>query len=355
MIHKATKKPNQLMSNSRRAGCASKLSASDLNQIVRSLSSLPCQELLAGINNFEDAAVYRLTPELAIIETVDFFPPVVDDPFLYGQIAATNALSDVYAMGGRPILALNVFSFPVCEYPITVAEEILKGGAFAIAQAGATLAGGHSIQGSEPLYGLAVTGVVHPQRMLTNSGAIEGDLLVLSKPIGVGVGLLGLKGNILSTKAQQDLFKSLTSLNDKALELALHHNIHAATDITGFGLIGHLHELAYASKLAVALWSGGNLFLPETYELAQQGIVPNGAYSNRKSFSSFLSNIDELDTATSDLLFDPQTSGGLLFALAEKEAHELVCNMLESDIQAQIIGSLHTGVAGMIEVIMHDS
>ncbi len=347
-------KSHKLTANIKAAGCAAKIGPGELNQIVRTLSGSTCAELLTGIRNFEDAAVYKITDELAIVQTVDFFPPVVDDPFLYGRIAAVNALSDVYAMGGRPILALNVFCFPTCDYPIEVAAEILRGGAQAISEAGAVLGGGHSIQGPEPVYGLSVTGLVHPARILTNGGARDGDLLVLCKPIGTGVGLLALKGEVLPEAARQALLNNLTVLNNRSLEIALPYAIHAATDVTGFGLIGHLHEMAQASELQVILQADRVPLLPESHSLAEQGFVPAGAYANRKAYESSVCFIKEVETALADLLFDPQTAGGLLFSLAPSEAVALEGKLRQAGIQASVIGHFEKGQAGLVEVTADD-
>jgi selenide,water dikinase len=354
MTNQTGSQSHKLTAGIKAAGCAAKISPAELDQIVRSLSSRPCPSLLTGIDNFEDAAVYKIADDLAIVQTVDFFPPVVDDPFLFGRIAAVNALSDVYAMGGRPVLALNVFCFPTCDYPLAVAAEILKGGADAVAEAGAVLAGGHSIQGPEPLYGLAVTGFVHPDRILTNGGARDGDLLVLCKPIGTGVALLGYKGAVLSEPARKALLDNLTSLNARALAVALHRTIHAATDVTGFGLVGHLHEMASASNLAILLRSHAVPLLPEAHSLAEQGFVPAGAYANRKAYETWVSFKEEVDTALADLLFDPQTAGGLLFATVPSEAGALLEDLRRSGIQASIIGEFKQGKPGLVEVTAHD-
>jgi selenide, water dikinase len=240
----------KLTANVKAAGCAAKISSLELKQVLSSIPRTQCPELLTSLENFEDAAVYKITEDIAIIETVDFFPPVVDDPFLFGRIAAVNALSDVYAMGGKPVIALNVLCFPTCDYPLSVVEEILKGGQAACAEAGVTVAGGHSIQGPEPVFGLAVTGVINPKSILTNGGAKNGDVLVLTKPLGTGVMLLGLKGDTLSQIERKQLLDSLTLLNKQALEIANKYHPSAATDITGFGLIGHTTEMAFASGLA---------------------------------------------------------------------------------------------------------
>lgn len=332
-------------------GCAAKISASELAEILSGIQTIKCEALITSTENFEDAAVYKLTEDLAIIQTVDFFPPLVDDPYLYGQIAATNAISDIYAMGGTPILALNVLCFPTCDYPLDVVREILRGGAQQAEKAGVIIAGGHSIQSHEPLYGLAVTGTVEPSRVLTNCGAQLGNSLVLCKPVGTGVGLLGMKAGLLSDQALRALTGSMTTLSKTALECALKYTITAATDITGFGLLGHLHEMAKGSKLAIQLKADAVPLLPEVLELAASGFVPGGAYANRKSFEQFTTYINDVDLALCDLLYDPQTSGGMLFALKESEVSDALSDLKNSGVEAACIGCFIDGRSGAIEVV----
>lgn len=353
---------HKLTANVKAGGCAAKISSAELHEILKSVSGndirQTCPKLMTGIDNFEDAAVYKLSEQFAIIQTVDFFPPVVDDPYLFGVIAATNALSDIYAMGGRPILALNVLCFPTCDFPLDVVAQILKGGADQVARAGAVIAGGHSIQSPEPVYGLAVTGLVHPAHVLTNSGAKSGDKIVLCKPIGTGVALLGMKGKELSKDAEDALINSLTTLNKQSLEIALqsaqpvsNSDIHAATDITGFGLIGHIHEMSKGSGLAARLEVRQVPLLPKTLELAEQGFVPAGAYANRNSFEQFVSYIKEVDLALTDLFFDPQTAGGLLFSVEPKAAESLVSRLNSNGIKGAVIGEFFEGTVGQVELV----
>jgi selenide, water dikinase len=340
----------RLTANIKAHGCAAKISPLELAKIVKSLPQFSSENLLAGVENFEDAAVYKFSEELAIISTVDFFPPLVDDPFLYGRIAAVNALSDVYAMGGKPLLALNIFCFPTCDYPLTLAEEIVAGGAAALVEASCLLVGGHTIQASEPIYGLAVTGVVHPKRILTNDGARPGDAIVLCKALGTGIALLAHKGGQLLETAYKELISSLVKLNGPCLEVALNHCLHAATDITGFGFAGHLHEMAAASGLMARIDSSRLPLLPQVLESAAQGLVPAAAYSNRKAFSTICNFASGVDLALSDLFFDPQTSGGLLFALPDGNADELVRQLREAGWPAARVGEFSEGEAGTVEV-----
>lgn len=267
---------------------------------------------------------------------MDFFPPLVDDPYLFGQIAAVNALSDVYAMGGRPVLALNILSFPSCDLPTSTVKEILRGGANKAREAGAVIAGGHTIQGQDLLYGMSVMGLVHPEKILTNNKACADDQIILCKPIGTGVSLLGLKGGVLSSQSKGTLLTQLTQLNDQVLSIALRHTVRAATDITGFGLIGHLHEMAYASKLKAKLWVKAVPLLPDALRLAEQGIIPAAAYANRKSYEKFVQN--NFDGPIVDLLFDPQTAGGLMLSIGKDEAQNLVAELQAANISASTIG-----------------
>lgn len=339
-----------LTANVKAGGCAAKIGAAELQQILTNLPLTTSPDLLTGMDHFEDAAVYKISEDVAIIQTIDFFPPVVDDPFLYGMIAAANALSDVYAMGGTPLLALNVLCFPTCDFPIEVVRDIVRGGASQVQAAGAILAGGHSIQSHEPIYGLSVTGVVHPSKILTNGGAKAGDAIVICKPVGTGVALLGMKANIMSKAADDMLLKSLTTLNNKSLEVALKYAPHAATDVTGFGLIGHVHEMAKASGLKAQISADRIPFLPEVIELADQGFVPAGAYGNRKSYEQFTTYISDVELAIADLLFDPQTSGGLLLAVPCEKSEQLVKELRTSDIQGACIGKFVEGQSGLVEV-----
>jgi len=331
-------------------GCAAKISASQLHEIVNGLPEFSAPELLTTIRSFEDAAVYKLSDDLAIVQTIDFFPPPVDDPFLFGRIAAVNALSDIYAMGAEPKLALGILCFPVCDLPLSVAQEIVRGGAAALKDAGAVLAGGHSIQGPEPLYGLAATGIIDPQKILTNSGAKSGDALVLTKAIGTGALLLAHKGGLLEKQAADQLFTAMTQLNKQALQIGKKYWLHAATDVTGFGMIGHVHEMAKGSGLKARLNAGNVPLLNDARSFAEQGLVPAGAYANRNSYKEIAYINDEIDLALTDLLFDPQTSGGLLFALEQAAAERLCADLQRAGLVGAIIGHFENGASGQVEV-----
>jgi selenide,water dikinase len=341
----------KLTAHVKAGGCAAKISPSQLAEIVRGLPKFSDPQLLTTIESFEDAAVYKISDELALVQTIDFFPPVVDDPFLFGRIAAVNAISDIYAMGGRPVMALSVLCFPTCDFPISVAQKIVEGGAVALKEAGAALVGGHSIQAPEPIYGLAVTGLIHPQKILTNGGAKAGDALVLTKRIGSGALLLAHKAEILSESSQKELFDSLTQLNGKALEIALPFEPHAATDLTGFGLIGHVHEMAKASGTKCVIFAEEVPLLTDARESATEGLVPAGAYANRNAYEKIAYINDAVDLAVSDLLFDPQTSGGLMFAVEAGRAEALAKALQSAGLTGSIIGKFTEGTPGQVEVI----
>jgi len=354
MSDKIDDQQKRLTSNVKAGGCAAKLGAAELSKLLARFPAKTTPELIAGIGNNEDAAVYKISEDLAIVETIDFFPPVVDDPYLFGQIAAANALSDIYAMGARPVLALNIVCFPTCDFDDHVLADILRGGADQVEKAGAVIAGGHSIQLGEPVYGLAVTGLVKPSEMLTNGGAKPFDKLVLSKPIGTGVAILGMKAEMLSKTAEKALLRNLSTLNADALSAGRKYELHALTDVTGFGLAGHLHEMSKGSSLKARLNIDAVKKLPEVVELAQQGLVPAGSYGNRESFKDAIAYINKVELEMEDLLFDPQTSGGLLFAIKPEQADSLAADLTALGLDASVIGEMlpleGSQKAGVVEV-----
>ena len=296
------------------------------------------ENLLVGVATSDDAAVYKVNGELALIQTVDFFTPVVDDPYLFGQIAAANSLSDVYAMGGVPKLALNLVGFPGCLDP-SILGDIMAGGADKVREAGAILIGGHSIQNDEPLYGLSVTGYVHPERIWKNFGAKPGDALILTKPLGSGVVNTAVKGDLASEEAQRQVVRVMSTLNRYAKEAVEGLPVHACTDITGFGLIGHAVEMAQASDVTLVLEGGNIPLIPEAEEYASMGLVPAGAYRNRGYFGDKVA-LGGTEDALADLLFDPQTSGGLLISLDSDAAQKAMERLTEAgtDVKAALIG-----------------
>ena len=293
--------------------------------------------LLVGFDESDDAAVYRVSDEVAMVQTVDFFPPVVDDPYTFGQIAAANALSDVYAMGGVPRLAMNLLAFPSC-LPLEAVGDILAGGASKVAEAGAVIAGGHSIEDPEPKYGLCVTGLVHPDRVLTNSGAVVGDILVLTKPLGTGILTTAAKAELLDETAYREMVEVMTTLNRAAAEAAVPLNPNACTDITGFGLMGHAKELAEGSGLTVELWPNRVPILPKALELARDGIIPAGAYRNLDFAGPEVETAGAFPQEVLDCLYDPQTGGGLLLSIPESRVEELLRRLSDGGVAAAAVG-----------------
>ena len=280
------------------------------------------------MESLDDAGVYKLTEELAIIQTVDFFTPIVDDAYMFGQIAAANALSDVYTMGGKPLTAMNIVCFPIESMDISVLKDILSGGIDKMAEANVTLVGGHSINDTELKYGLSVTGTVHPKQLVTNAGAKTGDRLILTKPLGTGIISTALKAGMVDKETQVRLTKCMATLNDKASELMQELGVHACTDITGFGFLGHTVQLAQNSQIGINIDVASTPFFPEVGEFAKKGMCPAGLHRNREFYSPNVRIAKEIPTHTQDILFDPQTSGGLLISLAPSKA-ELLLNRLQ--------------------------
>jgi selenide, water dikinase len=300
-------------------GCASKLSPKILDQILPRLPRVADPNLLVGFDTADDAGVYRLTPELAMVQTVDFFTPMVDDPFTFGAIAAANALSDVYAMGGKPLTALSILAWPA-PGDLDDLEAILKGGASKIHEAGAVILGGHSVNDPEIKFGYAVTGVIHPDRIKTNCAARAGDVLVFTKKIGTGIISTAIKRGIASSAHINGAIGSMLTLNRAAAEammdLEVHLDVHSVTDVTGFGLLGHAREMAIGSGVTIEIDSARVQFLDGAAEYARAGAIPGGLNNNR----DFVSSCVESDSPVDDLLYDPQTSGGLLISLPEADA-----------------------------------
>ncbi len=324
---------------SKSAGCAAKIGPGVLAEVVGRLPSAVDENLMVGVETADDAAVYRVSDEVALIQTVDFFPPMVDDPYTFGQIAAANALSDVYAMGGEPRLALNVVAFPNC-LGAEVLGEILAGGASKVQEAGAVLAGGHSINDEEPKYGLCVSGFVHPDRIWKNGGAQAGDVLLLTKPLGVGLINTAVKAGMASAEAEKRAVESMSCLNKIAMEVLREAEVHSCTDVTGFGLTGHALETARASKASLVIETKKLEVLPDALFYASMGLVPEGTYRNKEFNKKDVRIEEQVDEALEDLVFDPQTSGGLLVSLPGRDA-EMVLRKLEQagyPLKAGIVG-----------------
>lgn len=294
--------------------------------------------LIVGFDKSDDAGVYRVSPDLALIQTVDFFTPVVDDPYLYGQIAAANALSDVYAMGGKPLTVLNVACFS-CSLEPAVLAEILKGGAQKMKEAGATLVGGHTVTDNEVKYGLSVTGTINPKNVVTNSGAKPGDVLILTKPIGTGIITTAFKFDDISEAELQEAANVMATLNKTASEEMQKVGVNACTDITGFGLLGHSCELANGSGVGIVIDSNKVPMMKMVLELIEKEDVPGGAYSNMRYFEKWVAFDDTISKAKRIALFDPQTSGGLLISVPEEKAQSLLESLRSNNVEwAEAIG-----------------
>ena len=294
---------------------------------------------MVGIDTSDDATVYKINEEIAIIETLDFFTPIVDDPYKFGQIAAANSLSDIYAMGGRPLFALNIVCFPTC-LPIDILGRILKGGADKVMEAGASIAGGHSIDDKEPKYGLAVTGIVHPDRVLSNSTAKIGDILILTKPLGIGILNTAVKGDIASESNLNDATETMIYLNKYAIEIASNYKINACTDITGFGFMGHLYEMVSGSGVSVNIHYDNISVLKDAEGFAKMGIIPQGAYRNKKYLDGKYIFSDGMQEYKKDILFDPQTSGGLLLSVDKEYADKLFEDLKIINTTCSIVGEI---------------
>ncbi len=300
----------------------------------------------------DDAGVYQLTEEMALVQTADFFTPIVDDPFAFGQIAVANALSDVYAMGGKPLTGMNLVAFPIKTLPSSILREILLGGLSKMEEAGVALVGGHSIEDPEIKYGLAVTGLIHPRRILSNAKAEVGDRLVLTKPLGTGIIATALKGGMASEEAVKRMVESMTTLNRAASEAMVNSGAHACTDITGFGLIGHALEMATASNVGLVIRAETVPVFPEALEYAKIGLIPGGAHANRQFFSCKVGTGSNVSEILLDLFYDPQTSGGLLISLPSDSAERLVKRLRdEGHRETAIIGEVVAEPGGKVELV----
>lgn len=290
-----------------------------------------------GFDTSDDASVYKINETTAIIQTVDMFPPVADDPYDFGRIAAANALSDVYAMGGEPKLALNILCYPE-DFSLESIEEILRGGYDKVAEAGAIITGGHTISDPVPKYGLSVTGFAHPKDIRTNNGVKEGDVLVLTKPIGIGALNSSATMGVITPEERKLVIETMAELNKVAFEVSKGFPIHASTDVTGFGLLGHSYEMFAGTHLSLTLLSWQIPILQGALEYARQGIIPGGTFTNQIYLDEYISYSSGMEDALKLLLADPQTSGGLLFALNEKDAQVLVRRLQDHVAHAEIIG-----------------
>lgn len=319
------------------SGCAAKVGAGTLTKLLEGFQTHYDPRLLVGYDKSDDASVYRLDDETALVQTTDFFPPIVDDPFLFGQIAAANAMSDVYAMGGEPKLALNILCLPENMEPSAV-QELLRGGYAKAYEAGVIITGGHTIHGPEPVYGLAVSGFVHPDKVLTNSGARPGDTLILTKPLGVGVLTTAAKADLVAPDVLDRIYRQMAELNKTARDIMVQYPVHSCTDVTGFALLGHSYEMAQGSSCTIHLKADCIPFHPEALEAAEMGFIPAGAYRNRDYAQAGVQVTGSVSRAMQDLCYDPQTSGGLLFALPQEYAADCLAQLQEQIPQAAAVG-----------------
>ncbi|OHX43835.1 selenide, water dikinase SelD [Cytobacillus oceanisediminis] len=313
--------------------------------------SVPDPNLLVGLDTSDDAGVYKINDETALVQTLDFFTPIVDDPYMFGQIAAANSLSDIYAMGGKPITVMNIVGFPISKLDKNILADILAGASDKVRESGAVLVGGHSIDDQEPKFGLSVTGTVHPERVRTNAGAKPGDKLILTKPIGVGILTQAIKRDMLDQEGIDRVMEVMAALNKDAAEAMDNYQVNACTDITGFGLLGHAMEIAEGSGTGITIESKAVPILPKTRELAEQNIIPGGSKKNHKWLSGRIQyeNIDDVDQV---ILCDAITSGGLLITVPETEAELLLKDLKEKGVEwASIIGTVTDQNPGKITVI----
>lgn len=307
--------------------------------------------LIVGIEDIDDAGVYKISDDLALIQTIDFFTPIVDDPYTFGQIAAANALSDIYAMGGIPLTAMNVVCFPIQSMDISVLKEILRGGLDKMKEAKVTLVGGHSVEDAELKYGLSLTGTIHPSKVITNAGAKPGDKLILTKPLGTGIINTAIKAKMASDESIANVTEVMVTLNKDASEMMQAVGVNSCTDITGFGFLGHACEMMQESEVGMVIHSSLIPVLSEVVEYAKKGLVPAGTHRNRKFRSPQVELEQTLTPETMDILYDPQTSGGLLISVVQEKADELLNKLREGGIkEAAIIGDVVSEPMGKIVV-----
>ena len=323
---------------SKTSGWAAKIGPETLSKILDKLPKMHNENLLVGIETADDAAVYKLTDDIATIQTLDFFTPVVDDPYTFGAIAAANSLSDIYAMGGKPTVAMNIVCFPNC-LPIEILGEILRGGADKVIESGAVVIGGHSVEDDEPKFGLSVMGLVHPKKILKNYGCKPGDVLILTKPIGTGVINTAIKAEFASKEIYDEAVKIMTTLNKYAGEIIVKYPVNACTDVTGFGIMGHGYEMASASKITIKLFKDSIPVVSGAKEFAEMGLVPAGTYNNKKYLAGKY-ELKEVPQWLEDILFDPQTSGGLLISLPRSEADKLMKELNQLELKSAVIGEV---------------
>ncbi|MBN2600896.1 MAG: selenide, water dikinase SelD [Candidatus Marinimicrobia bacterium] len=320
-------------------GCACKIRPQNLEKLLEKFKALPSEFTQVGFETSDDAAVYRLNDEVSIVSTVDFFTPIVDNPFDFGCIAATNSLSDIYAMGAKPLFALNIAAFPEKRLPMSVLEQILTGAQEIAQKAGIPILGGHTIEDNEPKFGLAVTGAVHPDKIWRNTGALPGDALILTKPIGLGILATALKRGLLSDNTKKQIISIMSTLNSKAADIASHYPVHACTDVTGFGLLGHIWEMLGNGTVSAAIQYSRVPVIPNTIDMIRRNIIPGGTDANLEYLEDKIAWKKTISKITKILLSDAQTSGGLLFAIPEPFADQMVKELQKNGIpEATLIG-----------------
>ena len=306
--------------------------------------------LIVGLKHADDAGVYKITDDIAIIQTVDFFTPIVDDPYWFGQIAAANALSDVYAMGGVPKTAMNIVCFPIKQMDISILRRIIQGGIDKMKEADVVLAGGHSVEDNEMKYGLAVTGLIHPDHIITKKDLRVKDRLILTKPLGTGIINTAVKGGLVSAEIIESVTKLMASLNREAAEIMKDYPVHACTDITGFGLLGHIAEMVVDSGFGIKIQSDMIPIIRGALDYARMGLIPAGAYKNREFREKIVDISSSVDRTVQDILFDPQTSGGLLICVERESADDLLIRLKNKGMDAAIIGEVLPEPKGRIVV-----
>ena len=319
------------------AGCGAKVGAGTLASMLDGFKTHEDPNLIVGYDKSDDASVYVVDEDTALISTTDFFPPIVDDPYLFGQIAAANALSDVYAMGGQPKLALNILCIPESMNQDTV-HNILRGGYDKAYEAGAIITGGHTINGAEPIYGLSVSGFVHPDKVLVNSNARPGDVLILTKKLGVGILTTAKKADLVSDETMEAVYSQMSTLNKAARDIMVQFPVNSCTDVTGFSLMGHGYEMSTGSNCSIHIKASSVPYFEEAYEMASMGFIPAGAYRNRDYVGDHAKISEDISLATTDILFDPQTSGGLLISVPKDSADKLLAKLQREIPAATIIG-----------------
>lgn len=321
------------------SGWAAKIAPDILAQVLCQLPKTYDENLIVGLETSDDAAVYKINEEMALIQTLDFFTPIVDDPYAFGQIAAANSLSDVYAMGGDPKLAMNIVCFPNCLSP-DVLVQILKGGHDKVEEAGALLVGGHTVEDEEPKYGLSVAGFVHPDKVLANNNAKPGDVLVLTKPLGVGIINTAIKGGLVDEQSYEEAIKIMSALNKYAKDAIDKVEVNSVTDITGFGLLGHSLEMAEGSSVTIKIDHKSVPVITKALEYAQMGLVPAGAYSNREYVGDKIKFINDISDDMIDILYDPQTSGGLLISVSKDNVDSLLKELENTPTEFAVVGEV---------------